>query len=42
MEEMKSHLCHYTNKEGGRELEEREVEEPSVEEDLEYASDDSY
>ena len=42
MEEMESCLCHCANKEGGRELEEGEVEEPSVGEDLEYASNDSY
>ena len=42
MEEMESHFCHCTNKEGGRELEEGEVEELATEGDLEYASDELY
>ena len=42
MEEMESRLCHCADKEGGRMLEEGEIEEPAVKEDLEYASDDSY
>ena len=42
MEEMESLLCQCADKEGRRTLEEGEVREPSIKEDLEYASDGLY
>ena len=37
-----SHLCHCADKEKGRELEEGEVEDPAMDNTLEYASDNKY
>lgn len=42
MEEMESHLCCYANKEKGRESEEGEVEDPAMDNVLEYASNEEY
>ena len=42
MEEMESHLCHCADKEKGRELEEGEVEDLTIDDILEYASNEEY